>query len=55
VTLLPDAVTVMVELPAAVELLALMMSVEEQLRLQLAEDNEAVVPEGSPDTEKETV
>ena len=54
VTLPPDAVTVIVELPAAVELLALMVSVEEQLGLQLAEDNEAVTPKGSPDTEKET-
>ena len=50
----PVAVTVMVELPAAVELLVLMVSVEEQLGLQLVEDNEAVAPEGSPDTEKET-
>jgi hypothetical protein len=50
----PDAATVIVELPAAVELLALMVSVEEQLGLQLGEDNEAVAPEGSPDTEKET-
>src|SRR5262249_17219288 len=50
----PDAVTVMLELPAAADAVVLMVSVEEQLGLQLAEDNEAVAPEGSPDTEKET-
>jgi hypothetical protein len=50
----PDAATVIVELPAGVELLVLMVSVEEQLGLQLVEEKEAVAPEGSPDTEKET-
>ena len=50
----PDAVTVMVELPATVDAVVLMVSVEEQVGLQLAKDNEAVAPEGSPDTEKET-
>ena len=50
----PDAVTVMVELPAAVELLALMISVEEQLGLQLVEENEAVAPVGKPEAEKVT-
>ena len=54
VTPLAAALTVMLEFPAAVELLVLMVRVEEQLGLQLAEDNEAVVPEGNPDTEKET-
>jgi hypothetical protein len=50
----PDAATVMVELPEGVEPVVLMVRVEEQLGLQLAEENEAVAPEGRPDTEKET-
>ena len=50
----PDAVTVMLELPAAVELLVLMVSVEEQLGLQLVEENEAVAPAGRPEAEKVT-
>jgi hypothetical protein len=50
----PDADTVMVELPAAVELLALIVSVEEQLGLQLAEENDAVAPVGKPEAEKVT-
>jgi hypothetical protein len=50
----PDAVTVMVELPAGVEPVVLMVRVEEQAGLQLVGDNEAVAPEGSPETEKET-
>jgi hypothetical protein len=50
----PDAVTVMVELPAAVELLALMVSVEEQVGLQLVEENEAVPPVGKPEAENVT-
>jgi hypothetical protein len=54
VTPLPDAVTVTLELPAAVELLALMVSVEEQLGLQLAEENDAVAPVGKPEAEKVT-
>ena len=49
----PDAVTVILELPAAVELLALIVSVEEQVGLQLVEENEAVAPEGSPEALKE--
>jgi hypothetical protein len=50
----PDAVTVTLELPAAVELLALIVSVEEQLGLQLAEENDAVAPVGKPEAEKVT-
>ena len=50
----PDAVTVMVELPAGVELLVLMVSVEEQAGLQLVEEKEAVAPVGRPEAEKET-
>jgi len=50
----PDAVTVMVEFPAAVELLTLIVSVEEQLGLQLVEENEPVAPVGKPETEKLT-
>jgi hypothetical protein len=48
----PIAVTVMVELPAGVEPLVLMVKVEEQVGLQLAGENEAVVPAGSPEPEK---
>ena len=50
----PVAVTVMLALPVAVELLVLMVSVEEQLGLQLVEEKEAVAPEGSPEAEKVT-
>jgi hypothetical protein len=50
----PNAVTVTLELPAAVELLALIVSVEEQLGLQLAEENDAVAPVGKPEAEKVT-
>ena len=50
----PDAVTVMVELPAAVELLALIVTIEEQVGLQLAEENEAVAPVGKPEAENVT-
>ena len=50
----PVAVTVMVELPAGVEALVLMVSVEEQLGLQLVEENEAVAPVGSPEAERVT-
>jgi len=48
----PVAVTVMLELPAGVELLVLIVKVEEQLGLQLVEENEAVAPVGSPEAEK---
>jgi hypothetical protein len=50
----PDAMTVTLELPTAVELLALMVRVEEQLGLQLAEENDAVAPVGKPNAEKVT-
>ncbi len=50
----PDAVTVTLELPAAVELVVLRVSVEEQLGLQLVEENEAVTPVGKPEAEKLT-
>ena len=50
----PDAMTVTLELPTAVELLALMVRVEEQLGLQLAEENDAVAPVGKPEAEKLT-
>jgi hypothetical protein len=50
----PDAVTVMVELPAGVEPLVLMVRVEEQLGLQLFGEKEAVAPEGNPDAENVT-
>jgi hypothetical protein len=47
----PDAVTVTVEVPAGVEPLVLMVSVEEQLGLQLLGEKEAVAPEGNPEAE----
>ena len=50
----PDAVTVTLELPVAVELVVLILSVEEQLGLQLVEENEAVAPVGKPEAEKVT-
>lgn len=50
----PAAVTIIVELPAGVEPFVLIVSVEEQVGLQLDEENEAVVPEGSPEAEKAT-
>jgi hypothetical protein len=50
----PDAVTVMVELPAGVDPLVLMVRVEEQLGLQLFGEKEAVAPEGNPETENVT-
>ena len=48
----PVAVTVMLELPARVELLVLMVIVEEQAGLQLFEENDAVAPVGKPEAEK---
>ena len=50
----PDAVTVMVELPAGVEPLVLMVRVEEQAGLQLVEEKEAVAPVGRPEARKVT-
>jgi hypothetical protein len=51
----PTAVTVMVELPAGVEVFVLIVIVEEQAGLQLVEENEAVAPVGKPEAEKVTV
>jgi hypothetical protein len=50
----PVAVTVMVELPAGVEAVVLMVMVEEQAGLQEAVENEAVAPVGRPEAENET-
>ena len=50
----PDAVTVMVEVPAGVEPLVAIVSVEEQLGLQLPEEKDAVAPVGSPAAENVT-
>ena len=50
----PDAETVIVELPAAVVLLVLMVSVEEQAGLQLVEEKEALAPVGKPEAERVT-
>jgi predicted lysophospholipase L1 biosynthesis ABC-type transport system permease subunit len=50
----PVAVTVMLELPAGVELLVLMVIVDEQLGLQLVEEKEAAAPAGKPEAEKVT-
>ena len=43
--------TAMADVPAGVEPLVLIVKVEEQAGLQLAEENEAVDPEGKPATE----
>jgi hypothetical protein len=50
----PVAVIVMVELPAGVEPVVLIVKVEEQPGLQLATEREAVVPAGSPAAENAT-
>jgi hypothetical protein len=50
----PAAVTMMLELPAGVELLVLMVSVEEQAGLQLIEEKEALAPVGKPEAERVT-
>jgi hypothetical protein len=44
------AATAMADVPAGVEPLVLIVKVEEQVGLQLAEENEAVDPEGKPAT-----
>ena len=44
----------MVEVPPGVEPLVAIVSVEEQLGLQLFGEKEAVAPEGSPEAENET-
>ena len=50
----PVAMTVMLELPAGVEALVLMVRVEEQVGLQLVEEKEAVAPVGKPEAENVT-
>jgi hypothetical protein len=52
----PSAVaeTVIGKLPAGVDPLVLMVSVEEQVGLQVAEEKDPVAPEGSPETLKDT-
>jgi hypothetical protein len=50
----PVAVTVMLELPAGVELFVLIVIVEEQAGLQLAEEKEALAPVGKPEAERVT-
>jgi hypothetical protein len=50
----PAAVTIMLELPAGVELFVLMVRVEEQVGLQLVEEKEAVAPVGKPEAENVT-
>jgi hypothetical protein len=50
----PVAATVMLELPAGVELLEVMVSIEEHVGLQEGDEKEAVAPEGRPDAEKAT-
>ena len=50
----PVAVTVMVELPASVEPVVLMVRVEEQAGLQLVDEKKAVAPMGKPEAERVT-
>jgi hypothetical protein len=50
----PVAVTVMLELPAGVELFVLIVIVEEQAGLQLVEEKEALAPVGKPEAERVT-
>jgi len=50
----PVPVTVIVAVPAGVEPLVLIVSVEEQVGLQLADEKEAVAPPGRPEVEKAT-
>ena len=50
----PAADTVMADVPAGVEPLVLIVNVEEQVGLQLAEEREPVVPAGNPEAEKVT-
>jgi hypothetical protein len=50
----PLAVTVMVELPAGVDPVVVMVNTEEQFGLQLPEEKEAVVPVGNPEATNET-
>ena len=50
----PVADTVMFEVPPGVEPLVLIVNVDEQVGLQLAVENEAVAPAGSPEAENVT-
>jgi hypothetical protein len=50
----PVAVTVMVELPAGIEAVVLIVRVEEHVGLQEVEEKDTVVPEGKPEAEKVT-
>ena len=50
----PAAVTVIVDIPAGVDALVLMLRVVEQDGLQEAADSEAIVPAGKPEILKET-
>jgi hypothetical protein len=50
----PVEVTVIGKLPAGVDPLVAMLSVEEQFGLQEAEEKEPVAPEGRPETLNET-
>ena len=47
----PVADAVIADVPAGVEPVVLMVNVEEQVGLQLAEEKDAVAPEGKPVTE----
>ncbi len=51
----PVPLTVMGYVPVGVEVRVVMVNVAEQVGLQLPGENEAVVPAGSPEMEKETV
>ena len=50
----PVADTVMVEVPAGVVALVLIVNVEEQVGLQLADEKDALAPDGNPDAENVT-
>jgi hypothetical protein len=50
----PVEVTVTVEVAAGVARVVLIVNVEEQVGLQLAEEKEAVAPPGNPEAEKVT-
>jgi hypothetical protein len=50
----PLADTVMVDVPAGVVALVLIVNVDEQVGVQLAKEKEAVAPEGNPEAENVT-
>ncbi len=54
VALPPVALTTIVDVPAGVEALVLMLRVVEQAGLHEADENEALASEGRPETLKET-